>query len=233
MPFDSQHVLLTWGGKLPGGESWSCGLRLCEQVHVPGANTLITQTETKSWLYGSLKSAVQAFHTAPTSWIAPACKLSFAKAARIGLDGKYIDQSTDEFVFPDLAGGGNAIFAIHPQQVALAVSLTTGYSRGLAHRGRFFMPMPVCPITETTGLIDTVTADQVRQSVKTFLEAVADVPGIDAPNSLTPSVMSRRGAGGHRVITGVEIGRALDTQRRRRRGLKENYEAVALDLSGD
>jgi hypothetical protein len=229
MAYDSAHVLLTWGGKLPGGESWTCGIRLCEQLHVPGSETVPPQAEVRSWLNSSLADAVQAYHTRPGTCIHQAAKLSFAKAARVGTDGRYMDQSTDEHVFTDLAGGGNTSLQQPPQQIALAISLTTGYTRGPAHRGRFYLPMPIIyPGAE--GLIDPNDAQGIAGSTRTFLEALADVPGIDAPNSLTPCVMSQRGGGAHRVITGVEVGRVLDTQRRRRRGLKELYRTQTLDL---
>jgi hypothetical protein len=42
-------------------------------------------------------------------------------------------------------------------------------------------------------------------------------------------VMSRHGSGSTHKITGCKIGRVLDTQRRRRRSLPENYRIVAID----
>lgn len=227
--YDTAHVLLVWGGKLPGGETWSCGLRMAEQTHIPGSTTVPPQFEVRDWLNGSLKDAVRIYHQAAGTQISSSALLSFAKAARINLDGSYMDQSTDEYVFPDIPGGAAGSRPQPPQQVALAVSLTTGYTRGPAHRGRYFLPMPAIPV-QADGLIAEADALAVRGTTKTFLEAIADVPGVDAPNSLTPCVLSRRGSGAHRVITGVEVGRVLDTQRRRRRSLKEAYVGLKLDL---
>ncbi len=229
-PYDIQHVLLTWGGKLPGNESWSCSLRLAEQSHVPGSNYVPLEEEIASWLGGSIKDAVLAYHTRPGTRIHSAAKLSFAKLNAIGVNCKYLrDGNSHEYVFADVAGG-SAQDITYPNQVALAVSLTTGYSRGPAHRGRYYLPLPSVPLTPD-GVLDPVYVNMIKGSTKTFLEAVADVPGIDAPNSLTPTVMSRKaGNPMHRAITGIDVGRVLDTQRRRRRSLKELYSSQALEL---
>lgn len=229
-PFSSRHVLLTWGGKLPGEETWSCSLRIAEQSSVGIGATVPPQAEVKSWLDGSLKTAVVDYHTRASTKINPAAKLSFVKANRIDLDGTYMDASTNEYLVADIAGGGPA-YAPSPNQLTIAVSLTTGYSRGPAHRGRFYLPTPSVSFVASTATIDPGDVAGIRDSTKTFLEAIADVPGFDSPVSLTPVVMSRKsGAATYRVITGVEVGHVMDTQRRRRKSIPENYVGVALDL---
>jgi len=70
----------------------------------------------------------------------------------------------------------------------------------------------------------------VMNTTKTFLEAISDVPGVDLPSSPGAVVMSRKaGAPTTRIVTGVDVGRVLDTQRRRRRSLPESYSHVAVD----
>lgn len=228
--FSIPHVQIQWGGKLPGGEEWSCSLRCAAQVTGDVIAPVPPQFEIAQWTAGSLKNAVLAFHTRPTSRIAPFVRLSFVKANRIGEDGLYMDQTTNEYVFADVpaAGLGNASL---PNQCTIAVSTTTGFSRGPAHRGRFYLPTPSVTLDPNTGLVPEGEVDVLRGSVKTFLEDIADVPLIDSPVSLTPMVMSRKaGAAAHRKITGVEIGRVIDTQRRRRKSLVENYRGIDLDL---
>lgn len=228
MAFDIQHVIMQWGGKLNGPESWTCSLRLARPGGGVGS-AVPTQDDLLSWLNGSLKDAVSAYHSRADTYIHPSAKLSFVKANRVGTDGRYLDQSTNEYLYPDIAGGGYAT-EIHPNQCTIAVSLTTGYTRGAAHRGRFYLPAPATPIEATTGLMPASVATSLAGSTKTFLEAVADVPGLDTPLSLTPCVMSQRSGGAHRPITGVEVGRVVDTQRRRRKSIPERYYATDLDL---
>jgi hypothetical protein len=229
-PFPIQHLLLQWGGKLPGNEQWSCSIRLAEQPpHIPGSNYVPLESDIDSWLNGAIKNAVLSYHTAQASHIDARCKLSFAKLNAVGIDGKYLNPLTHEYVFADVGGGG-ANYGNFPNQNTVAVSLTTGYSRGPAHRGRFYLPLPTVQI-DPNGQIAVGFIQDIEQATKTFLEAVADVPGIDAPNSMTPVVMSRKsGAPAYRVITGVSVGMVMDTQRRRRKSLAENYLNKDLDL---
>ena len=210
-PFDVHHLYLQWGGKLPGNEQWSCGIRLTPVA--PGGPVAVTS--------GMLDSAVMAiglFHGSAGSKISPNAKLSFVKLNPIGVDGRYIFDDTTEAVVADVGGTGSG-GATYPNQVALVVSLTTGFSRGPAHRGRFYLPLPTAPV-DVNGMISASDAAGVGVKVD---ELLTNINAISA--GMEASVMSRKdGAPGHRRITGCEVGRILDTQRRRRRSLIEDYQ---------
>lgn len=208
--FDSVHLYLQWGGKLPGNEQWSCGLRLAGP-----AGTAVADAIT---LIDDYKGAVQAYHTDNSTGIGTAAKLSFVKLNAIGVDGNYISEATNEIVLADIAGGGGAA-APYPNQVAMVVSLTTGFSRGPAHRGRYYLPLPVFAL-DGSGTIAAANAAVLSGTTDTFIGAL---------NAATPgwkvNVFSRKsGAATHRPVTGNEIGRVYDTQRRRRRSLVEDYQ---------
>jgi hypothetical protein len=229
--FDRPHVYVQWGGKLPGGEIWSCGVRLAQKTGWPIPIDFLTElpgNTLKEWTDGYIKDAVLMFHTSAAAAISTACKLSFVKANKIGKDGKYIMPNTNEYVYPDVAGGGGGM--AYPNQVALVVSLLTNVSRGPAHRGRFYMPAPTSPVDGNTGLISAVNAQNVAFAAKTFIEALSDTPGLDVPGSIGVSVMSRKtGAATARRVEDVAVGRALDTQRRRRNKLPEFYQNLDID----
>lgn len=228
MPFDRRHVLAQWGGTCPGGEIWSNSLRLAgddtgDSAHVP------TQGELIDWLEGPAKDAVSAFHQAPGTSVHPNCLLTFLKMNVVGTDGRYIEAVTHEYVYPTpLPGGGSG--QMHPTQVALAISLTTGLSRGPAHRGRFYLPMPVMLVSTADGRIAGATAALCAAAAANFIVALADEPGLDTGGGMRVCVMSRKtGAAATHVVTGVEVGRVLDTQRRRRNALDEDYQHVVVD----
>jgi len=207
-PFSSKHFYVQWGGKLPGNESWSCGIRLLSgggnPINDPTMNTAIS-------------NAVKAYHSASGTFISEAAKLSFVKVNIIGINGLYEADTTQETVIADLPGGGPAT-PPYPNQIAMAVSLTTGFSRGPAHRGRFYLPLPGFVI-DTMGQISVSNAQGLKNTTETFLAALTTAGGTNVP-----AVMSRKsGAATSRPITGCEIGRVLDTQRRRRRSLIEAY----------
>jgi hypothetical protein len=229
--FDSEHMLIQWGGKLPGNEQWSCSIRLGEQTVDPIAGHVMpSESDIQTWLDGSIQAAVLAYHSRAATHIHPQGRLSFVKANVIQVNGRYRYPVTHEHVFADVPGGGYAISPL-PNQCTLCVSLTTDANRGPAHRGRFYLPAPSINIVPATGLATLAEVVEVRGSTKTFLEALADVPGVDTPFSLEPMVYSRKaGAATHRPVKGVDVGQVVDTQRRRRRSLIEGYQHVDVDF---
>lgn len=207
--FDQAHHYVQWGGTLPGGEQWSCGLRM---VPVTGG----TPTNDPALLTG-VSAAVEAFHTNASSQISPGAKLTFTKMNAVGADGHYLSLLTAEHVHASVAGGGSGSNT-PPNQIALVVTLETGFSRGPAHRGRFYMPLPMTPIG-SDGRIATGSRDPVVAAATTFLTALNAVTA-----NVKVGVYSRKdGAPAHRLVTAMSVGRVLDTQRRRRNKLVEAY----------
>jgi len=210
-PFDSAHLYLQWGGKLPGNESWSNGLRLRK---VGGG---VTMSGDPASMLAGVTTALSAFHQRTTTKTNSMAKLSFVKLNAITTAGTYMTDSTYEQVLADLAGA--VASPIYPNQVALAVSLETGFSRGPAHAGRVYLPMPAIDM-QANGNISTGDAGPVGVSFDTLL---SDLNAVDAAYEV--AVFSRKlGAATNRKVTGVRVGTILDTQRRRRRSLIENYQ---------
>lgn len=212
-PFNGEHFYLQWGGTLPGGDEWSCGLRMASTPAAGGAALANDPA-----LTASTAAAVQAFHATAASEISPRAILTYSKFNVITAAGHYKDNVTQEHVFANIPGGGNAGFT-PANQIALAISLTTGFARGPAHRGRFYMPLPTIMVG-ATGLIATADRDAIKTSAQNNL--------INALNAITPNlgvaVLSRKlGNPGSHFVTGVQVGLVLDTQRRRRNKLKEAY----------
>jgi hypothetical protein len=146
---------------------------------------------------------------------------TMVKLNEIGPDGKYADDTVTHLIEDQDWGGGTAVgghTAIVEPQRTLAVSWTTGYRRGRAHRGRIYLPAYASPVN---GQLEITNANNVITMAKNLMD------GIQATAVLEPAVVSGLGAGTARVITGIEIGSRVDTQRRRRAQLPEYY-AVGL-----
>lgn len=228
MPYDRRHVYIQWGGTLPGGEIWSNSLRGASSETGPTAS-VPTHAEMAEWLAGELKDEISAFHARATTKVHTVCKLTYAKANVVDMDGRYVEKTTHEYVYPTPVAGSSST-ALHPSQICWCVSLTTGLSRGPAHRGRFYLPMPAVSPQSTDGLVGAADAAGLAGSAKTFIEAVADTPGIDLGIPFKVLVMSKKaGAAATHEVTGIEVGRVLDTQQRRRRSLGEAYELAVVD----
>lgn len=207
--FDQPHLYVQWGGKLPGGEQWSCGLRL--------ANTTAAGYVHSAPMHTAVTAAVQAYHSSAGAYLSPRALLSSVKMNLINVDGHYAEAVTYEQVVADVPGGGN-VAQTPPNQIALAVSLTTGFSRGPAHRGRFFLPLPSNSIA-ADGTFSASSAGEVSDATDTFIASLNA-----AAANWKVAVFSRKsGAAAHRLVTGNQVGRVYDTQRRRRRSLAELY----------
>jgi hypothetical protein len=226
MPYDRRHVLAQWGGTLSGGEIWSNSLRLVSSETGNDAAVPV-HDEMVAWLEGPAKDAAAAFHNDFNTGLSSKAKLEYLKLNVVDINGHYVEQNTLEYLYnPPVLGGSGA--AIHPTQVSLVVSTTTEFSRGYAHRGRFYLPMPAQVLDAATGLVPAPTAMNVAIAAKTFIVALADQSGPDAFLDMRVAVMSKRGTGATNVVTGVAVGCVMDTQRRRRNSLPENYQEVQL-----
>lgn len=209
-PFDSNHIYVQWGGKLPGNEQWSCGFRMRKKT----AGTIDDGTG----LLVGVAAALATYHADAATRIAALAKLSFVKVNAIGTDGHYLGSGTVQALYADLPGG-YGVGPVHPNQIALAVSLTTGFSRGPAHRGRFYLPMPALNV-QTNGLLYATDMISVSGATDTLLTSVN---AVNADYEM--AIFSRKaGAPGNRRVTGNLVGEVADTQRRRRRSLVENYQ---------
>lgn len=209
-PYDTPHLYCQWGGKLPGGDVWSCGVRFA----ATGGGSPTTYSTAH---HTAVTSAIKALHIDSSTQIGSRALLSFVKLNVIDTNGKYAEQVTHEQILADFAGTG-AGTNYPANQVALAVSLLTQYTRGPAHRGRFYLPLPVA-VPGADGLVSTSAATNMKTALTTWVTAMNA-----ADSSWKLAVFSRKASGpAHNLVTGVAVGRVLDTQRRRRNALKENY----------
>jgi hypothetical protein len=164
-----------------------------------------------------LAADVQTFFSSVGAKIGTNAQLRSIKLASIGVDGSYTNDPL-VFDYPSAVIGGGGGFT-YPPQVSWAVSLVTA-RRGPSGKGRFFLPCPNVGVANT-GLVDDVGRDACQAAAATFLTALGNWPGLD-PGAYGPIVASSKGF--NTKVTGVRVGRALDTIRSRRRSLNETYD---------
>lgn len=210
-PFDSSHLYIQWGGVLPGAEQWSCGIRMAWQG--TGANDTLSSSDIAAYV-----AAIKAFHGNGQASISPRAQLTEVKVNVIATTGHYANPNNpNTTVFAPVNGGGTDSLT-PPNQVAWCVSLRTAQLRGPGSKGRFYVPLPTVPIG-TDGEVSASLRDPLNTAVGTFLTALNAVEA-----NWQAAIFSRKsGAPGHNLITSHSVGRVLDTVRRRRRSLKENY----------
>jgi hypothetical protein len=101
-------------------------------------------------------------------------------------------------------------------QATIVASLKTAMPRGLANEGRMYLPASA-RMPDATGRLPVQTAEQIASAVATFVSSV------NAVGLGNVTVFSKTREGAARAVTGVRLGRVVDTQRRRRNQIAELY----------
>jgi hypothetical protein len=151
-------------------------------------------------------------------------KLEWVKIALIGTDGKYIGDPLVKDESTPVSGGRLGV--MYPQ-LATAVSLRTDKKRGPGAYGRFYAPLAL-PIGNDGRVTESV-ADTFVQFMQSFLDGInTDLANLDMDNDIFLGNVSKVGSGSQDAITGVFVGNLVDTQRRRRNKLQEQYKGYEL-----
>lgn len=207
------HQRITFSGFLGSTaahkEIWSCTLNWGNAA--PAAFLTLADVD-------GVAAAFRTFWGSTTAKVGSTAVLDQVKGAVVGTTGRVTGPVVYATAFTPLPGGSGMAAGI-PYQISNALSLRTGL-RGPSNRGRIFLPQPTFNVGVVSGTIadDTALADFLA-TFKTFVVAaethvlplcVASVRGHNAP------------------VTVIEAGRVLDTIRKRRNKLREDYVSLAL-----
>lgn len=224
---------LVWGGKLCQTETWSASFHL------------ISEATGDLPIAGDITSALNAWMVSANSAVSPYANLEFIKcneldpAPRVNLADpktglprpasppytRYLSAgAVNEVLFSPGAVGTGSPSAALPQST-VAVSLTTGVTRGLAHTGRFYPPTGAA--TDETGRVGVAVAGLMAQAAANL---IADLNSANGGLAHVVIYSGARGQQSSLQVTGVRVGRVVDTQQRRRKNLLEDYQLH--DLSG-
>ena len=229
------HLLLAFGGKMAQTDTWSCTLRLglpLDAEEPPArlndfVGTVLNLPTLRDRL-PAVSGAVQNYLRAHGSAWNRCATLDFVKLNPIGPNGRYMDESNtvvDYLATPlELTAS-----AYGPPELAVAMSLRTNASRGLANSGRYFLPVLGGQHTHE-GRMQSDLVQQYAVNAAAFIGDLNDWPGLDPLLSPVVIVASAGkagplvpGGGAQRVVRSVRVGDVIDIQHRRRRQLDERY----------
>lgn len=207
-----------------GTEIWSTGFFLGAEAN-DAPPVLITSPE-------AVYDHWATFFTAPFSHISWSYLTTQVKIAKLNTDGSTVEEEVF-YHNPNPAPDGGKDSNSWPGQVALVATLQSSLVRGLASKGRMFLPGVNTGMT-AGGKADPTQLDQVATNLNTFLSALnadTDVPGKLINASFGHRILLSAGpppiyeytAGVNKVIDYVKVGDVYDTQRRRRNHLTETY----------
>lgn len=172
--------------------------------------------------------AWKTFFTNTTSSIASAYKTTEVKAVQLDTSGHTRLDTVKHFTYTTAPVGGVASSPM-PAQVALVATLQSTLPRGLASKGRMFLPGVNIPV-DATGHLPAGSMTSLLANFRTFINAVNSVQDLGGV-----VVLASRGRGALPVTPGpikavstVKLGNVYDTLRRRRNQLVESYSAAAI-----
>jgi hypothetical protein len=177
---------------------------------------------------------------AGTSWFPfTTHRLVELKVARLGVDGLYPPDEVaySHFYLPPIAGVTAPWDGTVPQ-ATISATLLTAKPRGLASKGRIYLPPCQRMSVDGSGLMAEANALAVANAVNllvTTINANAEVGNVaifsrgrrEATfNPVTEKIeYTYPNPGAVENVTGVKVGRVVDTQRRRRRQMAEQYQS--------
>jgi hypothetical protein len=228
--YEFKHIRCTITGTMfSGAESWSTGFQL-GQV---GTDVDDVVTGTAEQVAGHW----QTFFSSPSTSISIGYKTVEVKLALINLNGKTNLDEIDYWTYPSPIEGGSTAQAL-PPQITLAATLTSDFQRGLASKGRMYIPGMTLPISGTNGKLTATQTNTLNTNFKTFLDGInadGDIPYnvVIASKGHKTQTLDEDGQpvyenGRQALVTGCRIGDVYDTQRRRRNDFIETYNAKVL-----
>lgn len=224
---------LDFGGDLYA-DIWAC------RIHLNGE----LDQDLDLWDEVNVKAALDDIQADLTTWwnansFTPQSNLKWLKLNEINPDsGKYVSKSiTIGQEWDPIAGKGGTSQA---PQLSLALSWHTAVKRGRGSKGRIYPP-PASMNYGTDGQVAQAIRAEHAAAAAALIANLNNWPGIDKITDLNCIVLglanearaTETGDDSYlqhvkNNITHVAVGSVLDTQRRRRSALREQYEKIAI-----
>lgn len=226
MAFDREQIKLTSigfiGSASPGSEIWTWGLKLS------GATDFDAVPALANLDMGAIFTAIATFHSDTDTYINSNAVFTTLRAAALGVDGSYLTDAREFQGNGTIGYQGANTASRQANQVALAISLRTVTSIGVAVRGRFYVPLPSMVLT-SEGRIPGSQRDEVCANAKTMLDSINNAANV-GPDPSVLQLMSDVGVTTprSRAVTTVRVGDVMDTIRSRRNALTESYVSLSV-----
>lgn len=230
MAFPTNYIKMTWGGTLAAGQDiWSCGL------YLDAGLGNINPIDEAQWaaigeLLPTYAAAVRQLHTDSDTRIPNGVRLEWVKLAYLDVNGSYKAEAHEHIYPTPVAGGGTPNYV---PQVACVVTLVSEKYKDPGKYNRFYLP---AANTSTGGQYKMTAAETtgVAASAGAFIEALVQVYSgqtgdVTWGGNIVPVVASKSYDKIMPVVS-LRVGDVLDTQRRRRNKVYENYSEIEVDI---
>lgn len=228
MTYAHKNLKVTFGGRIYGDQDiWNCGLT----VGAENFDFKWSTIDPSDMGTGTIATAIKSWFARQDTGIGPDAKLEWVKFAIIGTDGKYATggdgyEYNETLDFAGISGGGSPYGSLPvAPQLTVALTMETNVRRGAGRFGRIYPPLTGNP--SSIGLDSFPVAK--AQSFKTLISEInEEFSTIFDLNEYGVIVASNVGEGKNARVTSVKVGQVIDTQRRRRNNIPENYHRETL-----
>lgn len=214
MPVPTHFKFSVRGVFLNTDETWSYGFHVNRKL-IGGADATLSDVHESQ-----ISDVLESYHA--SSAFSAGCKLTEWRCYQIGTDGNMESPDSVKVHVYDTAINGTGAANKYPPQIALVITFVAN-SKGPGHFGRCYLPGPAASISTDWRLSDA-NADLAGQGFATMIDALThevDLPGTPAQARLVNVSSSGGSAGTIQDVHHLEVGRALDTMRSRRKGVLE------------
>nr|CRY96478.1 hypothetical protein [uncultured prokaryote] len=215
MPFPQPFIKVVASGILFGGaEIFSTSWSLADP-------DLSNDAEQPSdGVVDNIALAVTEWFSSPQAHIQNWSRLLSVKVNLVGVDGLYLDkEQTIERAYLDEQVFGGADNELLPSQCSVAISMRSNRVRGPGAFGRFYPPLNAGRV-EPDGRLPIILVQEHADSAALFLDKL----NLAAGGVLKVVNASQVGSGTFQRVTRVGVGRVVDTIRKRRSALDEDYQ---------
>ena len=197
-------------GQMPGGETWSVN-----PVYSIGGDFGTPVSPSQALTIATAIAAISV-PTTVMQLMAPGTTMSNYRVEARTKAG-VLEALAESVETTPINGSG---LVRHPYQSSIVASLRTGHP-GATGRGRLYFPATGITLDTTTYRIGTSDQTNVLTGVKTFLSNIQAAIDVTL-DGVSLAVWSRKNSDLY-PVSSIQMGNVLDTQRRRRDSLVENY----------
>lgn len=222
MAYTRGFAKLTFGGAIAGGNDiWSCGLSF------GGIGNEVAEDSNFALLAAAISDIgdeVQTFIGYTETLVPTGAKLDSIKLAHIGVDGHYLEEAVE---IPWVSQGSSN--ASYVPQNTIVNGLVSNKWKDPGKNNRFYLPS-IPPPTTGAYQLSELEAEGYVSRLASFIEALNDI-GVATTGlgGAHVAVVSNSGEGYESSVVEVRVGRVIDTQRRRRNKLDEDYQYHDVD----
>lgn len=224
MAYSQPFVRVSFGGTLAGGmDIWSCSFHLGSADDERSAELVLADVLTVS---DEITDAIKTLVSATETNVPSDVKLTDTKFAGFNTTGAQVGESVTVVSLAQGATGGPYI----PQASVVVGLVNTDRAKDPGRYNRFYLPTSQYAFGQFR--MSTTEQSAYLGAAQDFVQSLIDIGATVSPSVIVPIVASSKAvAGSSSAVDAVRVGKTIDTQRRRRNSIPEEYTMLPVSYA--